>query len=45
VASIAAEETDEVESTWQGHREFWDKKQNDTRWAPFYRFKNINSGL
>jgi hypothetical protein len=29
-ASMAAEETGEVESAQQGLREFWDEKRNDT---------------
>jgi hypothetical protein len=28
----------------QGLRDFWNEKQNNTRWATIYRFKNINSG-
>jgi hypothetical protein len=42
---MVAEETDRVEGERQGLREFWDKKQIDTRRASFYRFETISSGL
>jgi hypothetical protein len=44
-ASTVVKETNGVESEWWGLREFWDKKQNGTKWASFYRFKTISNSL